>query len=474
MQGPQVGMGPVWLQNPESKFRKCDEFHTAPCDPEPTDTCCAVVSCVYCLTWTYGGEIKNGVAKFVVNSWVGVVDNRSFVAYWERNPYTNECEFVVTLDEVEIARLGCYDVSCRESDYGVEVILEDASTATLEWNRHEFHTIPYAKTEEGCTDFFCGNCECTCFEMCVKIKAVINDDQDVFFLEGEGDIPLISYPCDAPEWAGVVHTTLSALEEDIDVNVYLYRDPYNGDCMIAGTARGQELEPKRVIDCKIASGTWRLYDGSIVQVKCKICDCKSQACEFCCLPMDFSSPLYPAGRIRDIPFEVTCGEDTFTDKAFATSPANLPCTEEVSFYGFDWSPPEQKMYIEGILPDGSCPSTPCSNTFRFLLECTARFSEPGDDNGCDRIWLWIGSTNLLVGDIGEVPHTSGGFVGINSWIRVAPSSCTCDEVEGLAAIFEFDITIDCSYAGHLGIPYGPCDGIVLDCCFWSCSGTLMI
>ena len=65
------------LQNPESKFRKCDEFHTAPCDPEPTDTCCAVVSCVYCLTWTYGGEIKNRVAKFVVNSWVGVVDNRS-------------------------------------------------------------------------------------------------------------------------------------------------------------------------------------------------------------------------------------------------------------------------------------------------------------------------------------------------------------------------------------------------------------
>ena len=46
-------------------------------------------------------------------------------------------------------------MSCRESDYGVEVILEDASTATLEWNRQkpEFHTIPYAKTEEGCTDF---------------------------------------------------------------------------------------------------------------------------------------------------------------------------------------------------------------------------------------------------------------------------------------------------------------------------------
>lgn len=476
MLGPQNGMGPVWLQ--DGRFRKCDEFHAGPCDPVKTDTCCAVVPCTYCLEWIgYDpDETKYAVAEFDTDAWIASIDDRNFTAYWERDAYTGVCEFVAKIDDLEIARLDCNETNCRDSSYTVTFQLDldygVIQTVQLTWTKYELLPLPYIKTDEGCTDFFCGDCECTCNTLCALVNATINDYQDLFFMEGADELPLVSYPCDGPAWEGDVLVTLGALSEVVPIAVHLYRDPYDGLCWITGVARGEILDPQRVYDCKQVSGSWQLEDGTYVGVRCKGCTCESRRCEWCCLPMDFSQPQYPAGVVKGIPYYIECG-DMVLEGSFQTSPSNLPCQTEVFFYGPEYNPGSQFMNVEGVKPDGSCASTPCTNTFRFLLECTERYVTPGDDTGCDRLWLWVGSRNPIVGDVGEQPPNSGGFPGVISWYRIRATSCSCDEAEGIAAIFYFDITVDCS-DNPTGLPYGPCEGITLDCCYHNCSGSVSL
>lgn len=483
MLGPQIGMGPVYLQ--KDKLKKCDELHTDPCDPIPTDQCCAVIPCTLCLQWEVYETVEEvetlaetlyGTARFDVDTgtWTGIIAERDFVAYWEHGYESGECEFVVELDSEETARLGCGDVSCRDPGGSIELTAEE-TRVVFSWSKRESLPLKYVKTDEGCIDFFCGNCECTCKVLCVSIRATIEDGESVFYLEGKDELTLSEYlsECElGPDWSGAVRVELSALTEDIEVNVWLERDPYTGDCWLTGTARGQELTPTPIVDCANLGATFTLYDGSIVVVKCKQCECASdENCEFCCLPLDFTQPEYPAGVLRPIPYElIGCGDDKTGN--FATSSA-LPCIDQVTLIGGVWSTDPQPMYTDGPpLPDGSCPTTPCFNTFTLILECTDRFAEPGDNAQCDRLWLWIGSVYKLVGDDGTTPPATGAG-GATSWIRTRATSCECDVVGGVSAIFMFDITIDCSEA-EIGDEYGPCAGLPLNCCEYSCSGTLII
>jgi hypothetical protein len=444
-----------------------------------------VVPCILCLEWLPDGDPVEdtiyGQAEYdpATGRWEGTFNGipNTFTAYWAREG--DVCKFFVLIDDVEVATFFCEEldfyvdgVTCRNPDEEVATIIDEIS-GVLRWRHFEDFPLQYITTDDGCTDFFCGNCECTCYTLCVTIRAWIND-VSAFFLEGEGEIPLVSYDqlCDPPVWQGTVDTIAGALEEAMDVYVYLYRDPYTGDCYLTGEARGQELTPTKVYDCAQIGVTFTLEDTSVVIVACKRCECTPPLCEFCCLPLDFSNPNYPGGVIAGIPYSMTCGDTTISG-SFANSDTE-PCVEEILMYGPEWTVPSPVgIHEEGITPDYRCPTTPCDNEFTLLLECTSRFSGEGDDVGCDRLWLWVGSRYPLVGDIGEEPPSAGGFARMSSWLRIGPTSCACDPDSGVAAIFNFGITIDCSVY-PTGLPGGPCEGVRLGCCEYSCDGVVTI
>ena len=465
MLGPQKGMGPVWLQN--NGLKKCDEFHIPPCD-ESVEQCCAVVPCTLCLKWeVYGEDDKGGIARYNAGHWTGAIAGAQFDAYWQRNYGTNKCEFVVTLDGAVILTTicgGAYSASCRDPSGSVDTVI-GGDHGKLTWEVLEKRPLQYNK--ENCTDFFCGTCECTCRKLCVAVRIKLND-YTVFYLDGSDVIgtpgTLVS-DCDAPKWAGSVLATLGSLSESVAVEFYLYRDAYTGDCWIGGSARGEDLIPQKVYDCTSLIMTFELSDGSTINIKCYECECNNPVCEFCCLPLDYSDPNYPAGFYADIPFSFSGCDHDISD-TFATA-SNLPCTRNVVYYGPTWSLPSQTMYTDTVAADGSCGTTPCTQTFGLMLQCTASESE----TGCDQIVLWIGSLYKLVGDDGTKPP--GALEGLDSWIKISPTSCSCDDVQGVAAIFEFDIEIDCSDK-TFGNPYGPCFDKLIGCCEYSCSGVLAI
>jgi hypothetical protein len=459
MLGPQIGMGPMWLQG--GKFKKCDELHVEPCDVDPTDQCCAVIPCTLCLIWEpeYGDD-KGAKARFNTNAWRGTIAGAEFVAYWQRNYETNECEFIVTLDGAIISTSTCnYGVGCRDPGGSTETTIH-GHDGTLTWEVYEKRPLPYNK--DNCTDFFCGTCECTCRKLCVTVRAVINE-YSVQRLEGSGIASDTSgYDCAGPTWNGTVIATIGPLSESVEVEFYLYRDEYTGNCWMGGAARGEYLTPQEVFDCASLQMTFTLSDDTTVHIACYECECNTSVCEFCCLPLDFSQPTFPAGFYANIPFSLDCGETSISGE-LATS-NNLPCTNHVLYYGPVWSSPTQTSYVEDA--NGNCIPTPCTHSFTLVLECKA--SEFA--TGCEELVLWIGSNGFpLEGDDGTEPGSFGGF---NSWIKISPTACSCDDVQGVAAIFNFNITIDCS-----GFPlgqYGACAGKPLNCCEYSCSGVFAI
>jgi hypothetical protein len=469
MLGPNKGMGPVWLQN--DGLKRCSEFHVDVCDPQLADLCCAVLPCTYCLKWeVYGMPDEIGIATFDKDRayWKGTIFGHTFIAYWE-NRY-GVCYFVVLLDEKQIKATSCNEgVTCRDSS-GFVMKTIDYEYGKLSWTRQETQKLPYVQTDDGCMDFFCGTCECAPKELC----AILHIKSGSAVLLGEKEIgmdPYIDPKCDGPEWRGSVPVTFNVLKKDIDVYVYLYRDPYTGACILSGVVNKLTLPPKIVTNCKQLDVTYTLYDGSIVRIKSKDCGCQStEYCQYCCLPMDFSNPTYPGGVIKDIPFSYTgCGGGG--SGFFRAQPGDEPCSTEVVFATtFTTGGSMTGTRYQFDFPSGyNCPTTPCSNSLKLFLECTARYDKPGGNTQCSRLWLWVGSLLKQVGDVGESPD--GGASGY-SWKRVQASTCTCDPVGGVAASIPFDITIDCT-AAIIGVN-GACAGKPIDCCQVSCGGTLFI
>ena len=85
-----------------TRLKPCQERTVAACDTVPTDQCCGVIPCKLCIEWeSYDGDIFYGSAEFDTSSYTGTAGDGMFVAYWERNE-SNECEFIVTFDGVEV------------------------------------------------------------------------------------------------------------------------------------------------------------------------------------------------------------------------------------------------------------------------------------------------------------------------------------------------------------------------------------
>lgn len=190
--------------------------------------------------------------------------------------------------------------------------------------------------------------------------------------------------------------------------------------------------------------------------------CCGGPCQFCCLPKDYS--IAPGGILADIPFAlVGCGGGS---GVFKTHPGDEPCqTEQV--YDTTYVPSLSSIiYTETA---GVCSLTPCSTAVVLKLECSALFAEPGDDQQCDRLRLWIGTILKQVGDTGEKP--GGGTTSV-SWTWVRPTACVCDAVNGVAATFPLNVVID-----GTGLPdgtAGACIGNKLNYCKVGCSATVVI
>lgn len=255
MMGPQY-----WKPQATTKLKKCSEFVSPACDPIPTDGCCAVIPCSYCLTWAvYGETDQKAVASFDTDGWYGTISATAFRGYWERNYDTDECEFVVTLDAVEVYRKSCYEgQSCRDSSDSTDATI-GYDTGTLTWTKIEPRPLEYVTDyETNCRKHFCGSCECSCDCLCVTITDSYGDTL------ATGEICDTAYPCDGPVWAGTVG--------DYGLSLALGEDSY-GECMITPTINGVEQASVSANGCGTMSAVIELDDGNTITVACKVCDC---------------------------------------------------------------------------------------------------------------------------------------------------------------------------------------------------------
>jgi len=268
-------MGPeFWKPDKSTKLKKCSEFTSDACDPEPTDRCCAVIPCVYCLDWA-GSYPDSGTANWTGSSWSGIVNTWVAVLYWERNSETGVCEFIVVLDGVEIYRADCYGgQSCRDSSGSAEAEI-DGQAGTLTWTKLEPRPLEYIPAPDNpeCKTWMCGSCECSCDCLCVTIT-------DLYDHQCTDEICDIAYPCDAPVWFG----SMTCGGVDYDLSIALGRDAY-GNCIITPTVNGEEQADVSVSGCGDMSATFTLANGTRIDVRCKRCSCQSDA-ELCCPDRD--------------------------------------------------------------------------------------------------------------------------------------------------------------------------------------------
>ncbi len=256
-------MPPRYLRKASpDRLKHCQERTFDACETVPTDQCCGVIPCRLCLEWeTYADGIAYGSADFGTSSWTGTVGGGSFVAYWERNYLTDECEFIVTFDGDEVYRATCYEgASCRNpaGEVAASIGYEEG---TLRWSVYEPRELALIDDPEtGCRDFFCDDCRCTCECVCVTITVVVGEFTETYY----GELCDTAYDCDPPVWAGTVGY--------LDVSLALARDQY-GQCVLIATTDGEEADPVAFTGCASAAATIELYDGTTIAVRCKECSC---------------------------------------------------------------------------------------------------------------------------------------------------------------------------------------------------------
>ena len=454
-------MGPnFWTPDKPSKLKKCSEFKVGACDTVKADGCCGVIECTFCLIFEGTDGTQYGVADFASDGWYGTIANVNFIAYWERNYTTGECEFIVTLDGIEIYRNDCYGgQSCRDSSDSAAVTIgyEDG---TLFWTKKEPRPLEYIKDPDShCTVHFCGTCECTCECMCVTIS-------DTYGIPiANGEICDVSYPCDAPRWEGTVG--------EYSLSLLLGRDVY-GECVITPTVDGITLDAVASVGCGDLTASFEIADGTQFTVTCKVCSCYGNCGEGCCVPW-FTDPLYPNGVVDVIPFSITSdcvtldGETGIFTPLVPTSTPRGTCGFCATYQG-DWAgsvPGEFPTGLENPASPGTCLMSPCTVDICLVLECNNDESAiVGQNACCSKMRLWVGTTVPQVGDIGEIPTEP--ITSCQYWRKIEPTMCECDPVGGIIATFPVSVTVTCD--PRVG---GFCDGIA-DCCQVACSFDVVI
>jgi len=286
-------MGPLFWRHPDTGLKKCSERTGNSCDLTETDGCCAVTACEYCLELDIYGEdpvFSESPATFTGSGWAGSVGGYSFFGYWERNIYTDECEFIVLFDGEEIYRKSCYQgQSCRDSSDSAEVTI-GYDDAILYWSKVTPLPLPHIiDPDTGCKTWFCGECDCSCETLCATITEPYGD---VY----KGELDNVAYECEGPVWAGYIG--------HYNLQLTLARDIY-GQCILEVNVDGEELDPVYVTGCKNLSAIIELNDGTVISVKCKICSCESLYNSLCC-PEPLGPVVYVTGGLIVGSVALTC------------------------------------------------------------------------------------------------------------------------------------------------------------------------
>jgi hypothetical protein len=448
-------MGPeFWKPDKPSKLKKCSEFISPACNPVPTDGCCAVIPCSYCLTWDpYTGSTLYGTAEWTGTGWSGTVGGAAFVGYWEVGYASGECEFVVTLNGDEVYRVDCYGgQSCRDSSDSVDAEI-GGITGTLTWQKILHRPLEYvADPESYCVTHFCGECECACNMLCATLIGA--DCCELRFVMSD-----VSYPCDGPEWygSGMCGDTL------YEATVRLTRRDYDGACIIGGDVNGEALDETELSACIGWTMTWTLYDGTSLRVVCDVCDCDvtgDNCTGGCCWPR-LVNDLYPCGVNIPVPFEISAPGCDLDGTSGEFTPVSVDAQGTCGSCGA--APPVNIGPTLGVLKVpvpgfGYCNDTPCGIEIYMVLECDDTSSAGALDACCGKFRLWIGTDERMVGWDGTAPL--GGSASLY-WIKFAPSSCSCDP---LAAVFDVSLVLDCPTT----FTDGPCVGEPT-CCDPICS-----
>jgi len=249
-----------------TKLLKCSEFHDPTCGQPITDGCCPVIPCSYCLVWDGYDGFQYGTAPLSGSTWTGTIAGATFAGFWEMDIY-GDCEFVVTLDGVEVYRKSCYEgQSCRDSSDHVDTTIS-YEDGTLTWQKIDHRPLEYVTDyDTQCKVHFCGTCECTCECLCVEIT-----DEYTGTVIAHGEICDTAYPCDGPVWEGQVGS----------YNLSLALADCNDACCIVVSEGGYEVGEMGVTGCTDMTGTILLDFETRLTVTCKVCECVDNSCPCC-------------------------------------------------------------------------------------------------------------------------------------------------------------------------------------------------
>lgn len=286
-----MGMiGSHYWRNKRHGLNKCDEGGREHCSDHVD--CCAVTACTYCFELEiYGEAVQKVSSNRTDNHWTGTVGNVLFDMYWDRDYDTDECVLIVEANGEEVYRKSCYEgQSCRDSSDEVSITV-DYEDAVLRWIKHESRPLPHRiDPDTGCKVWFCGECECSCRELCVTVT-------DPAGAITKGELSDVSYDdCEGPVWSGTVG--------DYELELALGWDIYD-QCVLLVKVDGVEQDAVAVTGCKDLSATIELYDGTVISVKCKICSCEALYNSLCC-PEPLGPVVYVTGGLIVGSVALTC------------------------------------------------------------------------------------------------------------------------------------------------------------------------
>jgi hypothetical protein len=275
--GTQLGFGPKSFQSCLRIFQKCWEKLVSACDlpsDSPTDGCCAVVQCEWCVYINAEDEPESaGVAEWYdsdapeyAGTWAGQIDNYFFQAYWERDA-DGICWLVIVVNDDVVGRLEkCYLVDCRDPEGTVTGTINpgtpEAKVVTVEWLIRKPVELPLIE-EDGCIENFCGHCDCACRTLCATLTYPNGDIC-------RGELVTTGVANGQLVWTG----TLDCIDNStVEASVYMERDMYTGDCVLYAVADGDITDEVVLDDCIAINEILYISQNHSLQVVCSECPC---------------------------------------------------------------------------------------------------------------------------------------------------------------------------------------------------------
>jgi len=360
-----------------------------------------------------------------------VADLLVYVLYEEET-----CYWHVLSEELEIDKkfeIGPGEQSCEDPQLSVDAEFELCS-GTIEFRRHELAWVP-PRTVDEVELPWCGSCECACKVLCVAYNL--------------GD-----------------HITRDELEWDPETHswgdIELVRDEETGGCVVLVDG----FDPIPITVCDQGIGFFGRNDiDQAVAGRCKTCGTCDDVCIGCCFPLEYDP--YFGWHPKEIPFSISapnCAAANSFSGSFDPQASHDKRLGACGVCGIYNSTDMVQIQGQAFFENGSeCGTTPCPVWLCFALECDDIHADPYNDNCCDKVRLILGVNGSYVGTSAPPPTS---FLECTSFIRIAPTSCECDENGAISAVFPLDgLTFQC----ETFFPSGPCNGQPTCCMPISCS-----